>query len=234
MKLGRILWLCMGCLVACQTAYSNLTPAGSPASTEATQELSPTPDEWVEMASEGVRLRLKVPPGWQARSMDDGILVAQEFTPMFTDDHQISGLQFHLFVHPMTEFDLPAGTANVAQHILDQIIHIPEYVGNAAVSSPLGFHWDEYEAAYYLLNAGDGTLTMLIALVVGDPPRLVVCNINAPAEKAAHIRTALPLIFRNFSIDDKQLDVGALYRLPFPLEFPQYHGDSPESPPQNN
>jgi hypothetical protein len=223
----------VGCLAACQTAYLHNTPTGNTASigSTATLDLSPTPDEWADLSSDGVELRLKVPSGWQARSMDNGILVAQEFTPMYVGDiHHLRGLQFHLFIHPMTEFNLPVDTTNAAESILNQIVRIPDYVGGAAVSTPRGFHWDQYEAAYYLLNAGDGTLTMLLALVLQNPPRLIVCNINAPTEKAAHIRTALPLIFRDFSVNGTQLDVSALYRLPFPLEFPHFEAADREKP----
>ncbi|MCB9453115.1 MAG: hypothetical protein H6672_16910 [Anaerolineaceae bacterium] len=221
-KFARILWLFMGFLAACQTAYlSNNTPEGTATLSETAQVRS-TSNEWAELASDGVRLRLKVPSGWQARSMDDGILIAQEFSTMFADDNQIKGIQMHLFVHYLEEFDLPANDPNIAESVLNQIVQIPEYVGRAAVSVPRGFHWDQYDAAYYLLNSGDGTITMLLALIVEDPPRMIVCNINAPLDKAAHIRMSLPLVFGDFTINGQQVDVSALYRLPFPLEFPTY------------
>ncbi|MBZ0276976.1 MAG: hypothetical protein K8I60_12570 [Anaerolineae bacterium] len=210
-------------MTACQTVFSSATPGATSLPTEgATSEVSPTPDEWIELNSEEVQLRLKVPYGWQALDMEDGLLVAQQFGAMFSGDDRLTGIQIHIFVHSTSEFTLPTDGSNTAAFILDQIAHTPEYVGDAAVTVPQGFTWGGYEAAYYLLNAGDGTMTMVVALVVENPPRLVVCSILAPHHKAAYIRTSLPLVFHEFSIDGHKLDVGALYRLPFPLVFPNY------------
>lgn len=209
---------------ACQSALSSAsTPTVEPTSTaERTPESTPitgNTNVWEQVDVKGVHLGIQIPDGWEAQETDDGLLIAEHFG---TIESNSAGMLIYLFVHSLDGFQLPASTdANVAWSALEQISKKREYIGDALVSAPAGFNWDGQDAAYYLLNDGDGNLSMLIAVAISTPQRLVVCRFSSPASQADQIRDLLPILLGTLSINGITMDMNALDGLPDPLQFPQ-------------
>ena len=75
---------------------------------------------------------------------------------------------------------------NYAWTVLDQVVKMPSHTGHdVAVSAPVGFDWDQYPAAYYLLATGDGMRALVLALAVPSGARVVVCNVSVPPRRPA-------------------------------------------------
>ena len=137
-----------------------------------------------------------------------------------TPDQPLKGFLIHIFVPPLDEFRMPLGNENLAWYILMQVVHDPGYVGNAVASKPVAFDWDHHDAAYYLLNNRDGTMTLLLALALPDHSNLVVSHVSLPADQTNRIQTFLPDLLSSLTIDGKTLEVSALRDLFQHLEFP--------------
>ena len=209
---------------ACQSMlHAATTPTVDPTSTaERTPEATPTTNKttaWEQVNVSGIQLGIEIPSGWEAQKTDDGLLIAEHFGTMESDP---AGMQIYLFVHSLDGFELPGESdANIAWAALEQISKKREYIGKALVSAPAGFEWDGQDAAYYLLNDGDGNLSVLIAIAISTPQRLVVCRFSSPAWQADQIRDMLPEVLGTLSINGITMDMDALYGLPDPLQFPQ-------------
>lgn len=104
--------------------------------------------------------------------------------------------------------------------MLKQIIEKPYLIGHARVSEPAGFEWDGHDAAYYLLNDGEGNRSVLLAFALQRPQRLVVCNFSSPAADAHNIRAMLPSVLSSLTINGTSMDISAINSLPDPLDFP--------------
>jgi hypothetical protein len=168
-------------------------------------------------------LGIEIPRGWHAKETDEGLLMAEHFGTMQSGT-RVYGMQIHLFVYLMDGFTLPdSADANLAWAMLNQIIEKPYLIGHARVSEPAGFEWDGHDAAYYLLNDGEGNRSVLLAVALNTPPRLVVCNFSSPAADAINIRAMLPEVLSSLTINGTSMDIGAINELPDPLDFPEEH-----------
>jgi hypothetical protein len=217
MYLKLLVFMCVLAAAACRetqpTPTLTATPTPQPTATEEAYI-----DDYVEVESNGVRLGISVPWGWKAHKTPVGLMMTEHYTSA-----PIAGMEVHIFVHTLTGFDLPTGNdANIALAVLTQIIHDPQYLGRAAVSEPKGFDWDGHNAAYYLLNTGDGNVTMLVAVIIQKPQRLIVCNISSPDERSQSIRVMLPTLLATLTINGVVMDTAAVNALPVPLVFPAY------------
>ena len=174
------------------------------------------------LSAQNISLSGVYPAGWESFTTDYGIVLAEELGSVATDG-RLNGMLVHVFVPPMDDFKLPTSSENRAWYILHEIIKNPEYVGEAAISEPIAFRWGEYEAAYYLMDSGEGHLTIVVGVVVPDVNQLVVCHTSAPADQAQRIRDNLPDLLDGFVINDIRLD-GTLLdaALPSELSFPRY------------
>jgi hypothetical protein len=213
--LVSLLWLLLP--AACQTIQVTTESA--------TITLTPTAiasEKRIEYEFDGMTLSVEVPAGWEWKTTDKGLVMAEHFAPMEVGS-ALMGVQAHLFFHSLDGFDLPpSAESNSARAVLEQIVARPSYIGESSVSAPEGFTWAEHDAAYYLANNGDGNLSMLLALVVTQPPRLVVCNISSPEGKAGSIRAMLPRLLGTLAINGQPLQAAALDGLPDPFAFPAY------------
>ncbi len=227
-----LLLVIFGGMAACQTIASEeaLTPTYTQTPSEETAGASSTPvgdetesadiDKWEQIQVRGVMLGIEIPNGWSAQQIEDGLLLAEHFGSMQSGT-QVYGMQIHLFVYSMDGFKRPnRPDTNLAWAMLKQIIENPYLIGHAKVSEPAGFEWDGHDAAYYLLNDGDGNLSVLLAVALTVPPRLVVCNFSSPVDDATNIRPMLPQILSSLTINGASMDVDAIHDLPDPLQFP--------------
>lgn len=227
LRLGLLIYLSMVVTAACQPSPASTTPLTSaPTAIIATM----TPDEtelgYIETNVSGVRMRVDIPEGWEAKETNDGVLMAEWLNRVGSPSP--SGMQVHLFVRSMDDFKLPSEDhINVAWSVLNQIIRDPSLVGDGAATEPQGFEWDGMDAAYYLMNTGDGSVTLLIAVSLKSPLRLIVCNISSPNERSHFIRFMLPQLLHNLTINGSTLDISAVEVLPNPLVFPDY--ETPEA-----
>lgn len=177
-------------------------------------------EHWTRHNAGAVSLKVIVPDGWETYNTPAGI-VLNEHMGSSAPDSPLRGFLIHIFVPTDAGFDMaPADNVNLAWFVLNQVVTNPDYIGSALVSPPVAFDWDHHEAAYYLLNNRDNTVTMLLALALPDRNNLVVCHVSAPESQAARIRMLLPDLLASLTIDGRHIRPDALRDLPDPLEFP--------------
>jgi hypothetical protein len=217
-----IVLVCMSA-VACQ-----MTPGDPATESETLPPETDTPvnetdspeTTWATFTHEGISLSLQIPRGWEAETNEEGIILAEHMGTMETGG-VLDSVQVHCFIHPVIDSATPE-VSNRALQILSKILTDPTYINpDDRVNEPVGFTWDGYDAAYYLLNNGDDSLKMLLALAVSDQ-RLVACSISAPWRLAARIRRLVPTVLGSLTINGHQLEASSLDELPDPLEFPDY------------
>lgn len=185
-----------------------------------TQVNATEPSGWSQHDSDGIQLRIQVPDGWQTYHTDAGIVLAEHISSAESGGH-LEGILIHVFVPDMNDFDIPDDEdVNMAWWVLNQVVHNPDYIGTALVSEPVAFEWDHHDAAYYLLNNNDNTVTMLLALGLPDTHKMVVSHISAPVTHADRVRPLLPDLLDTLTVNGIALDASALDHLPDPLAFP--------------
>jgi hypothetical protein len=180
----------------------------------------------VAFTIEDITLSVPRPQNWELHRTAFGVVLAEHIGSIATDG-ELGGILAHVWLQPLTDFNLQASTReNAAWAILGQIIENPEYVGSATVSGPAGFIWDGNDAAYYLLDNGDGNLSVVIGVIVPGTGRLITISVSAPAAQAARIRPLLPQTLHGLRINNSTLSGSALDQLPDPLVFPQHEAEA--------
>jgi hypothetical protein len=181
----------------------------------------------VNLTIGNIHLSLPYPQNWESYTTEYGIVLAEYLGSVATEG-QLGGILIHLFVPPLDGFDLPiADESNRALVILREILTHPDYVGNATVSEPLPFIWDGWECAYYLMDNGEGNLTIVIGILDPAIDKLVTVSVSAPAEDEARIRPNLAMLLDNLVINNHNLAGDVLERiLPNPLVFPRHQPTS--------
>ena len=180
-----------------------------------------TAEQWTHHDDGEVSLSIVVPKGWETYNTSAGI-VLNEYMGSGAPGVPLRGFLIHIFVPYVKRLRMPEPDqqVNYAWYVLKQVVHDPDYVGDALVSEPVAFQWDQYDAAYYLLNNRDQTVTMLLALEIPDHTHMVVCHISVPEDQATRIRRLLPDLLSTLTIDDHLVGDDALHNLPDPLVFP--------------
>lgn len=190
----------------------------------ATQPPTPTTtSELVTLTLEDITLTLPYPKQWETYTTEYGVVLAEYLGSVATEG-QLGGILIHLFVPPLAEMDLPISQSdNRAMTILREIIAHPNYVGTATVSDLRPFVWDGLDCAYYLMDNGEGNLTIVIGIFDATSNKLVTVSMSAPQEQQERIRTALPILLDDLVINHQQLSGTTLDALlPTPLIFPRH------------
>lgn len=203
------------CLAACQSP-------GSQQPTETSSVLPPhaTPSAgWASNTETPLSLKVRIPDGWETYNTESGIVLTERTTTPETGV-TLEGLLVYIFVPKMDGFSTPAHDANVAWSMLNQVVTNRDYIGDALVSDPVAFLWDKHDAAYYLLNNRDGTLTLLLAIGMPDRRNLVVCHVSMPESHSSRLRPLLPDLLSSLVVNGEAIDGTALHNLPDPLVFP--------------
>ena len=223
----RFAFLLVFSLTSCQ-ALSPTTP--SVTEQRLADKTSARAQQWTRHMDGEVSLSIAVPDGWETYNTTGGI-VLNEYMGSGVPGTPLRGFLVHIFVPHLDDVRLPSDSdqSNAAWFVLKQVIRNKKYVGDALVSEPVAFHWDQHDAAYYLLNNRNRTVTMLLALMLPDRSNLVVCHVSVPENQAHRIRSLLPALLETLTIDGSQVDVSALHNLPDPLMFPVE-----ETPPGEN
>ena len=168
----------------------------------------------------GVSLGMWRPAGWEADS-GHGLVMAE---PTLSKHGAVTGgLLIYCFVPPTDEFSFSVSDTNYAWTVLDQVVKMPSHIGtDVSVDEPVGFDWDNYPAAYYLLTSGDGMRVLVIAMAVPNMRKVVVCNLSIPAAQTSRIRASIPYLLDGMSINGQVFKGKSLDTLPDPLAFPRY------------
>lgn len=194
----------------------------------------PTEKHWLEVEVEGVNLGLWLPDDWFA-DYTDGLLIADKGA-VLNGSAPVLGMVVYFFVPPLESFNLSpeAAPANLASHVLDQVVTMPQMLGASAVSTPVAFLWGDHPAAYYLLTSDIGTKTLVLAVSVPDTHQLIVCNISLPSNMDAEhlIRDALPWLFEGMTLNGTPLNASVFDSLPEAFVFPSasYQSESNATP----
>lgn len=167
-----------------------------------------------------IDLSILRPDGWETYSTDYGIVLAENIVSVAQEGEQ-DGLLMHLFIPPLDDLSVEAvNPSNLAWEILSEIIEDPAYVGSASVSAPYAFEWGGFDAAYYLLDNGDGSLSIVLGIAEPRSGQLITCNISAPIAQAERIRAHLPALLDGLVVNGVTLSGTELNSLPDPFEFP--------------
>jgi hypothetical protein len=176
---------------------------------------------WLETETAGVELGLWKPAGWAADTRSGLALVEQVSEVGDHPAQAMEGVVVHFFFPDLGNFDLSAGSPNLAMDIMTQAAVLPEVRESAvAISAPAAFEWRDHDAAYYLLTGQSDTRTLVIGIFLPEKDKLLAINVSMPAHEAGQIREMLPALFADFMIDGIELGGADLNRLPQPLPFP--------------
>ncbi len=230
MKLLLGVLLMLLSVAACQLSPYQSPPPGedpTPSSDSITPTVAhPTGEQWTDYSDNDVRLKIKIPGNWATYPSDSGIVLNERMGSVGSTV-LLEGLLIHIFVPVSGDFHFPESKdVNMAWAILSQVVANPDYVGSAVVSEPVAFEWDHHDAAYYLLNNGDDTVTLLLAMGLPNTHKLIVCHVSAPTDQSDRIREMLPEILSSLTVNDHPVDPAALQALPDPLVFPRFPGDN--------
>ncbi len=205
-------------LTGCQGGVQDFSPTLSVA-TRASEGV----EREVHAEVQGIRLSLSIPSGWEAQRTPTGILIAEHFRLM--QENQYPGnVQLHIFVQRVDELGLPIPptATNLAWTVLQEVVTRPAYIGEATATAPREFEWSGHAAAYYLLNNGDSTVSLVMALTIQQNNQLVALNFSTTMERSQSLRPMLPDLLDTLTINDVLMDPSALDALPDPLIFPEY------------
>lgn len=177
-------------------------------------------EEVVSFDIQGVNCYLNKPQNWEVHMTEHGVILAERVGSISTGG-ELEGLLAYFFVPSLEDYTLPlAENMNMAWSVLRQVTQKTAQVKGALVSDPMPFQWGDYDAAYYLLNDGNGTLTLVLATTIPETNQLLAVYISAPVQRAYIIRPMLPEILDGLTINGMKMDNRALDSLPNPLIFP--------------
>lgn len=214
--------ICVGVGVAVAGCQVGIQAEATATVLAATPTTAPAAQSSIETEVADVKIAMTVPKGWRSQQARYGVLLVEN-TGYNHPGGKLSGMQIYVFVRGVSDFNFPVGTnRNNAWNILDHIVSKPDYIGDATVSGPTGFTWNEHDAAYYLLHDSHSNLSLVLAMVMAQPERLVVFNVSCPEERAADIQVALPELLQGLTLNDMAVDSSLLDALPDPLVFPAY------------
>lgn len=224
MKIWIVLSLVL-ILVGCSSASESvIAPSDPTAHAAAVTEGDDEPP--ININVNGIDLNLYKPDGWESYTTDYGIVLAENIASV-AEAGQLDGLLMHVQVPPLEDLTMDAiDPSNLAWEILSEIIENPSYIGSAAVSAPFAFQWASFDAAYYLLDNGDGNVSLVLGIADPDTGRLITCHISAPASQADRIRESLPILLNNLTLNGIPLSGADLNALPNPFEFPRQDADT--------
>ena len=188
--------------------------------TEDPPAAAPAPD-WVETVMNGVSLGMWKPAGWEI-DQSQGLVLAER-----TDSPRglvAGGMLIYCFVPPVDEFGVNGNESNFALAVLTKVVKMPSHTGHdVAVSAPVGFTWDDHQAAYYLLATGTGMRALVLALALPGEGKVVACNVSVSMSQAERIRAMLPHLLDGMTVEGSVMGGAALDTLPDPLPFPRYN-----------
>lgn len=186
-----------------------------------TPSLTPVPERTLRLSQDGVTLALDVPPAWQSRVANERIILMQMSEPI---DAQgiINGVVVNLWL-PAKNIVPNTPTANTSTlEVLSQFLSNPSITESATLSTPVAFQWQQYDSAYYLLNGGDGNITLVVALTAPQTQRMIAINLSTSLDNTDSLLPTLSLLLERMSVNDNALDASLIAFLPTELPVPTH------------
>lgn len=168
-------------------------PAALPP-TEARQSL---PDI-VTLTVNDIEIRIKKPAGWWAYPEAQHLLLMEK-DPVMKADGTLTGMVVNIWL-PQVQPGMSA------EDMLRQVLADPDIAEQVESTPPRAFTWNQLDAACYLLDSGDGNLTLVIAVVVPEQKGMVAINITVPAEAIDRMHPLLAILFEEFTINNVLLN----------------------------
>lgn len=216
-------------LVGCATSEANNTSQTRSSrlidATTETQQIDTADAGSLNFSIENVDIRIQHPKDWEYHTTDYGVVLIESIDTVATEG-MLSGLITHVFIPPLGDLSLNAAEGrSTALQMLEDITRTEDLMNNAATTQPTPLMWSGLDAAYFLMNNGEGSVTLVIGLTPPEDRHLITVQISAPLDDADRIRENLPRLMQNLSVNDILLDHTELESLPEPLVFPTFQTD---------
>lgn len=207
-------------LASCQ-GESDVTEQMTVIGSTRTPTIETIAENAIQFRVQDVAISVQHPPQWETFTTEYGVVLAESLNTVATEG-QIDGLFIHVWLPPLEDITLTADSnSSRALRILRQIVTNPDYVGDARVSAPQPLSWEDMDAAFYLMDNNEGSLTIVLGIVEPQSGAFVAASVSAPARQMARIRAALPDLLDGLTIGERSLSGASLAAaLPDPLQFP--------------
>ena len=175
----------------------------------------------IQVRVDDVDLSVRLPPRWEYYSTEFGVVLTEKID-VTAGEGQLGGLLMHVFVHPLNDLNISTATGgNVAHSILDTIVHNPDYIGDALVGPVYPFNWGDHDAAYYLMDNGQGSRAIVFGIQTDRSRSLIFCHVSTPVNQVARMREVLPQLLDGIEVNGVVLNPAVLNAvLPGELVFP--------------
>lgn len=163
------------------------------------------------------------PQGWTSLQDDDHIILVEHAKPIGADG-LLNGLIVHVWLPKLAELaDIQMTPATTTSELLGQIVALYVPSEHAVTSALRPLRAAHYDGAYYLLNSGDGNITMVLMLKL-DPHHLVAFNISTQLDNLDSIPHGLGQVLAGFTINGELAETDWVGTLPSLLEVPTFKG----------
>ncbi len=189
--------------------------------------LNPT-SEVLSLFSDDITLEVDIPELWTSHISEEHIILMEMSQPI--DEHgAINGVIVNIWLPQKADLDPSASaTTTTAEELLGRVLDSPDLVASAAVSTPVSFRWHQYDSAYYLLNNGDGNVTLVLALTSAHTDRMIALNLSTNTKNTARLLPTLSMVLEKMHINGTKLDASLVNHLPSELPVPVHN--PPEHP----
>lgn len=177
-----------------------------------------TPNLPVAVQQNGITISALPPQGWRA-FIDNTHLI------LTTQPDTDPAIAINIWM-PREDLirDIPALSGTSTAEVLREITNKPSLIGNAIASTPQPFRWMQYDGAYYLLNNGTQSATLVIALRPTQSTQMIVINITADTSTLSDLGRFAGTALENVLINQQPLRADLFNLLPQPLELPTAEG----------
>jgi hypothetical protein len=180
-------------ITACNPFASVKTPTPS----------NPDDTQHITLTLQGVPLAFTKPAGWHIYRETDHVILTEQSEPLNADG-SLQGIVVHIWL-------MDAPPENTTSAALSRILLTPDLTEPLPVTvTPHSFEWSQHDAAYYMLEAQEGYMTLVLAVMLADKSSMVAINISAPQQDTARVKALLPTLFDGFAIGGRELDSAPL------------------------
>lgn len=149
-------------------------------------------------------------------------MVVAEHIGSITSGGELTGVLLHVFVTSPDDYNADStNKINRAYWVLSHVTRHSGHIREGMYTMPKAFSWSGHDAAYYLMNNGNNTVSIVIAVVSPRSDHLIGINLSAPLQRADTLRDMLPMLLNNLAINGVSMSASAFDVLPDPLKFPE-------------
>jgi len=199
-KKGVIIGLLLLLMVACQ-------PESIP-----TPTLAPT--ETADFTIDKTHISLMMLPGWRAYTDEAHIILARQSAPDEVSDVVVTIWQPNL---DLTDDSLITALSTITTRLRRD--------NQTVTSNPVPFQWAGHDAAHYVIDTGDDTVTLIMALRLADD-QIVAINVNGVDRELSFVQETLPRLFAQFRVQDQLVGNTDLLTLSQVINVPQLNPEA--------